>query len=173
MVTHDLLDRPAAVPGPPAAGHLELAAEAAVAGSVLLVNRAGALPLGPDVRSLAVIGPAELDAMYIMGGSPAVTLHLERVVTPLAGIRQRAGDRVRVEHAQGSWGDVPLPAVPPGLLSTPPGSGVPAGPGVLAEYVDGPPDTPGSASPGSSRGWKPRALPRGSDRNGGPPGRPS
>ena len=46
MVTHDLLDRPAAVPGPPAAGHLELAAEAAVAGSVLLVNRAGALPLG-------------------------------------------------------------------------------------------------------------------------------
>ena len=58
MVRHDLLDRPAAVPGPPAAGHLELAAEAAVAGSVLLVNRAGALPLGEDVSSLAVIGPA-------------------------------------------------------------------------------------------------------------------
>jgi beta-glucosidase len=143
MVTHDLLDRPAAVPGPPAAEHLELAAEAAVAGSVLLVNRAGALPLGEDVRSLAVIGPAELDAIYIMGGSPAVKLHPERVVTPLAGIRQRAGGRVRVEHAQGSWGDVPLPAVPSALLSTPPGSGAPAGPGVLAEYVDGPPDTPG------------------------------
>ena len=91
MVRHDLLDRPAVVPGPPAAGHLELAAEAAVAGSVLLVNRAGALPLGEDVRSLAVIGPAELDAIYIMGGSPAVKLHPERVVTPLAGIRQRAG----------------------------------------------------------------------------------
>jgi beta-glucosidase len=143
MVTHDLLDRTAAVPGPPPAEHLELAAEAAVAGTVLLVNRAGALPPAEDVRSLAVIGPAELDAMYIMGGSPAVTLHPERVVTPLAGIRRRAGDHVRVEHAQGSWGDVPLPAVPPALLSTPPGSGVPAGPGALAEYVDGPPDTPG------------------------------
>jgi beta-glucosidase len=143
MVRHDLLDRPAVAPGPPAAEHLELAAEAAAAGSVLLVNRAGALPLGDDVRSLAVIGPAELDALYIMGGSPAVKLHPERVVTPLDGIRQRAGDRVRVEHAQGSWGDVPLPAVPPGLLSTPPGSAVPAGPGVLAEYADGPAGTPG------------------------------
>jgi beta-glucosidase len=143
MVTHDLLDRPAAVPGPPTDGHLELAAEAAVAGSVLLVNRAGTLPLGDDVRSVAVIGPAELDAMYIMGGSPAVALHPERVVTPLAGIRQWTGDRVRVEHAQGSWGDVPLPAVPPALLSTPPGSGAPAGPGVLAEYTDGPAGTPG------------------------------
>ena len=144
MVRHDLLGRPAVTPGPPAAGHLELAAEAAVAGSVLLVNRAGALPLGDDVRSLAVIGPAGLDAMYIMGGSPAVTLHQERVVTPLAGIRQRAGGPVLVEHAQGSWGDVPLPAVPPALLSVPPDSGVPAGPGVLAEYVDGPPDKPGT-----------------------------
>jgi beta-glucosidase len=143
MVRHDLLDRPTVTPGPPTAEHLELAAEVAVAGSVLLVNRAGALPLGDDVRSLAVIGPAELDAMYIMGGSPAVALHPERVVTPLAGIRQRAGSRVRVEHAQGSWGDVPLAAVPPALLSVPSDSGAPAGPGVLAEYVDGPPDTPG------------------------------
>jgi beta-glucosidase len=143
MVRHDLLDRPAVTPGPPAAENLELAAEAAAAGSVLLVNRARALPLGEDVRSLAVIGPAELDALYIMGGSPAVKLHPERVVTPLAGIRQRAGSRVRVEHAQGSWGDVPLTAVPPAVLSVPPGSGAPAGPGVLAEYVDGPPDTPG------------------------------
>ena len=50
MVTHGLLDRPAAVPGPPAAESLELAAEAAVAGSVLLVNRAEALPLGEDVN---------------------------------------------------------------------------------------------------------------------------
>jgi beta-glucosidase len=143
MVTHGLLDRPAAVPGPPTAESLELAAEAAVAGTVLLVNRAGALPLGEDVRSLAVIGPAGLDAIYVMGGSPAVKLHPDRVVTPLAGIRQRAGSRVRVEHAQGSWGDVPLPAIPPALLSVPPVPGTPVGPGVLAEYVDGPTKTPG------------------------------
>jgi beta-glucosidase len=143
MVTQGLLDRPAAVPGPPPAGSLDLAAEAAVAGSVLLVNRAGALPLGEDVRSLAVIGPAGLDAIYVMGGSPAVKLHPHRVVTPLAGIGQRAEVHVRVEHAQGSWGDVPLPAIPSALLSTPPVPGRPAGPGVLAEYTGGRGQTPG------------------------------
>jgi beta-glucosidase len=143
MVTHGLLDRPAAAPGPPAAESLELAAETAVAGSVLLVNRTGALPLGEDVTSLAVIGPAGLDAIYVMGGSPAVKLHPDRVVTPLAGIRQRAGSAVQVEHAQGSWGDVPLAAIPPALLSTPVVPGTPVGPGVLAEYVDGPGQTPG------------------------------
>lgn len=143
MLAHGLPGRPGAVPGPPPAEHLELAAEAAVAGSVLLANRAAALPFGEDVRSLAVIGPAGLDAIYIMGGSPAVTLHPERVVTPLAGIRQRAGSGVRVEHAQGSWGDVPLAAIPAALLSTPPAPGAPASPGVLAEYGDGAVRTPG------------------------------
>jgi len=143
MVRHGLLGRPAAVPGPPAAESLELAAEAAAAGSVLLVNKAGALPLGEDVGSLAVIGPAGPDAIYVMGGSPAVKVHPHRVVTPLAGIRQRAGSVVRVEHAQGSWGDAPLAAIPPALLSTPPVPGTPAGPGALAEYVDGPAQTPG------------------------------
>ena len=143
MVTHDLVDRPAAVPGPPVAESLDLAAEAAVAGSVMLVNSAGALPLGEDVRSLAVIGPAGLDGIYVMGGSPAVKLHPHRVVTPLAGIRQRAGNTVRVEHAQGSWGDIPLPRIPPDLLAAPQAPGTPAGPGVLAEYVDGPAGTPG------------------------------
>jgi beta-glucosidase len=143
MVTHDLIGRPAVVPGPPAAEHLGLAAEAAVAGSVLLVNKAQALPLREEVSSLAVIGPAGLDAIYVMGGSPAVKLHPHRVVTPLAGIRQRAGSVVRVEHAQGSWGDVPLPEIPPALLSTPDVPGILAGPGVLAEYVDGSGPAPG------------------------------
>jgi beta-glucosidase len=78
-----------------------------------------------------------------MGGSPAVKLHPGRVVTPLAAIRQRAGSAVRVEHAQGSWGDVPLPGIPPALLSTPAVPGTLAGPGVLAEYVDGPAVRPG------------------------------
>ena len=141
LVTHGLLDRPAAVPRPPAAESLELAAEAAVAGSVLLVNKA--LPLGEVVGSLAVIGPAGLDAIYVMGGSPAVKLHPHRVVSPLARIRQRARSLVRVEHAQGTWGDVPLPAIPPALLSAPAVPGTPAGPGVLAEYADGPGQTPG------------------------------
>lgn len=143
MVTHGLLDRPPAVPGPPAAESLGLAAETATAGSVLLVNRAEALPLGEDVTSLAVIGPAGLDAIYVMGGSPTVKLHPDRVVTPLAAIRERAGSAARVGHAQGTWGDVPLPGIPPALLSAPQVPGSPAGPGVLAEYVDGPVEKPG------------------------------
>ena len=143
MVTQGLLDRPAAVPGPPATENLELAAEVAIAGSVLLVNRAEALPLGEDVASLAVIGPAGLDAVYVMGGSPTVKLHPHRVVTPLAAIRQRTGSAVRVEHAQGSWGDIPLPGIPPAFLSTPQVAGTAASPGVLAEYVDGSAATPG------------------------------
>jgi beta-glucosidase len=144
MVTHGLLGRAAAAGGPPPAESLELAAEVAVAGSVMLVNRAATLPFGKkDVETLAVIGPAGLDGIYVMGGSPTVKLHQDRVVTPLAGIRQRAGSRVRVEYSQGSWGDVPLAAIPPALLSTPPVPGRPAGPGVLAEYVDGPGQTPG------------------------------
>jgi beta-glucosidase len=143
MVTHGLLDRTAAVPGPPATESLDLAAEAAVAGSVLLVNRAEALPLREDVTSLAVIGPAGLDAIYVMGGSPTVKLHPDRVVTPLAAIRQRAGRAARVGHAQGSWGDIPLPGIPPALLSAARAPGSPAFPGVLAEYVDGPVERPG------------------------------
>ena len=161
IVAHDLLDRPATVPGPPPAENLELAAEAAAAGSVLLVNRAEALPLGEDVSSLAVIGPAGLDAIYVMGGSPAVKLHPDRVVAPLGGIRQRAGSRVRVEHAQGSWGDVPLPAVPPALLSTPPLPGRPAGPGVLAEYVDGSGQAPGKRVTRIEPGFDPTEPPAG------------
>ena len=90
--------------------HAELATRVAVAGTVVLRND-GALPLD-GVRSLAVIGPAGLDAAYVIGGSAGVRLEPERVVTPLAGIVARAGDAVRVEHAQGSAGDVPLPPAP-------------------------------------------------------------
>ena len=139
MVTHGLLGR-AVVPGPPAAESLELAAEAAVAGSVLLVNRAGALPLGEDVRSLAVIGPAGLDAIYVMGGSPTVKLHPDRVVTPLAGVQQRAGSRAGVQHAQGSWGDVPLPGIPPAVLSIPQ---LPAPPPAQVSWPNTPTPRPG------------------------------
>ena len=38
---------------------------------------------------------------------------------------------------------MPLPAIPPALLSAPAVPGTPAGPGVLAEFADGPGQTPG------------------------------
>ena len=143
MVTHGLLDRPAAVPGPPAAESLALAAEAAVAGSVLLVNRAEALPLGEDVTSLAVIGPAGLDAIYVMGGSPTVKLHPDRVVTPLAGDPATGGKRRSGRACSRVLGGCAASGIPPALLSTPQVPGTLAGPGVLAEYVDGPVERPG------------------------------
>ena len=139
MVTHGLLDQQAAVPGPPAAESLELAAEAAVAGSVLLVNRAGALPARGRRQIPRRHRPGGAGRHLRDGRIRAVKLHPHRVVTPLAGIRQRAGTGVPVEHAQGSWGDVPLPAIPPALLSLPRAEPAhPAGPGVLADYADGP-----------------------------------
>ncbi|WP_346618420.1 glycoside hydrolase family 3 C-terminal domain-containing protein [Blastococcus sp. HT6-4] len=116
---------------PSTAGHLDLARRAAVAGTVLLTNRDATLPLSADVRTLAVLGPAGEDALYTMGGAGAVDIDPARAISPLAGIRRRAGSAVRVVAAQGSWGDVQLPAVPAGAFTLPDGSG----PGVHVERV--------------------------------------
>ena len=91
-------------------------------------------PARASARSIAVIGPSGADATFISGGSsgvaPAGAGPAE--VTPLAGIRARAADAgVRVDAAQGSLGDAPLPALVPSAVLTP-ASGT--GPGLLGEY---------------------------------------
>jgi beta-glucosidase len=117
--------------------HRDLATRVAQAGTVLLKNDGGTLPLGGrgarTPRSVAVIGPSGEDATYISGGSSGVPPAPGATVTPLAGIRARAaGAGVRVDAAQGSLGDAPLPAlVPSDVLS--PASGT-AGPGLTGEY---------------------------------------
>jgi beta-glucosidase len=69
--------------------HRALARDAAVGAIVLLKNDAALLPLAPDLRTLAVIGPnADIPALE-GGGSAAVTTHA--VLTPLEAIRDRAG----------------------------------------------------------------------------------
>jgi beta-glucosidase len=131
-----LVDAPLPEPAPPStAEHRELARRTAVAGTVLLKNRS-ALPLGDDLRTVAVVGPAGDDAMFTMGGAAAVSVDMTRAITPLDGIRARAEPGVRVVTAQGSWGDVPLPLVPAAAFSLPDGSG----PGVRVERAsaDGP-----------------------------------
>jgi beta-glucosidase len=126
--------------GPPAAdastpAHVDLGTRVAADGTVLLRNERGTLPLaGPRApRSLAVIGPSGEDAIYVNGGSAGVPPAPGQAVTPLAGIRARAGSGVRVTAAQGSLGDQPLPAiVPSGVLR--PASGDGDGPGLSGEY---------------------------------------
>jgi beta-glucosidase len=126
-------------PLPPAVGpsevataeHRDVAERTAVAATVLLKNAGAALPLGPEVGSVAVIGPAGTDALFVTGGSAAVLLDADRLVTPADGIRAAAGVRT-VEIAQGSWGDVPLPIVPAEVFTLPDGSG----PGLEVEFSD-------------------------------------
>jgi len=80
------------------AEHRRLALEAARQSIVLLKNESALLPLGPDVRSLAVIGPNADDVEVLLGnynGTPS------EAVTPLAGIRARAGNAVTVTHVAG------------------------------------------------------------------------
>ncbi len=104
--------------------HQALAKRMSESGMVLLKNDDQALPLSTrHLRSLAVIGPSGADAMYITGGSAAVPITAGPTIAPLAGITARAGG-VKINAAQGSLGDVPLPTtVPTDALSPSTGGG--------------------------------------------------
>ena len=95
--------------------HQALATKVSAGGMVLLRNERHALPLGGrGLHSIAVIGRSGDDAIYVSGGSSAVTPAPGATITPLAGIRARAGSGVDVTAAQGSLGDVPLTTIVPG-----------------------------------------------------------
>jgi beta-glucosidase len=128
------------VTGPPAdvvstPAHKDLATRISESGMVLLKNNHGALPLSTSrLRSLAVIGPSGDDAMFINGGSAAVPITTGPAITPLAGITARATG-VRINAAQGSLGDVPLPTTVPSDVLTPASGG---GQGLTGEYWSNP-----------------------------------
>lgn len=73
-----------------APAHLEAATRAAEEGAILLKND-GMLPLGKNVRKIAVIGPMA-DAPYDQGGTWAPDLQKEHSVTPLAALRKLYGE---------------------------------------------------------------------------------
>ncbi len=81
------------------ADHRALAREAAADAIVLLRNERNALPLGADVRRIAVIGPNADRAVIQGGGSARISPH--HAVSPLDGIRARAGAGVEIVYEPG------------------------------------------------------------------------
>ncbi|MDP5226362.1 MULTISPECIES: glycoside hydrolase family 3 C-terminal domain-containing protein [Arthrobacter] len=107
-------DHPAAEPAPltpPATPpeHRALAAQAAAAGTVLLKNTDGVLPLSPKIRSIAVIGQPAGEAgaqhAYHGGGSSRVPMRGDNplVISPFQGLKERAArDGITVTYTDGA-----------------------------------------------------------------------
>lgn len=75
--------------------HLAKAKEVAAESVILLKNEHRLLPLGPEVRRVAVVGPMA-DAPYDQLGTWAMDGQREATVTPLAALRSQYGDRVEI-----------------------------------------------------------------------------
>jgi len=81
--------------------HRDAARTAAERSAVLLRNEGGLLPLDAGaLSSIAVIGPLA-DSRRDTLGPWVFDFDLDETVTVLEGIRAKAGERVRVEHARG------------------------------------------------------------------------
>ncbi len=79
--------------------HRELSLQAAREAIVLLKNEADFLPLGSDIKNIAVVGPTAELVQALQGnynGPPP------NPVFPLAGIEKRFGPQAKVVYAQGS-----------------------------------------------------------------------
>ena len=114
----------------------EIAREVAEKSIVLLKNEGGLLPLSREVKKIAVIGQNAVLKTQSGGVGAGVKALYE--ITPLEGIRKRAGDAVEVLYAPGyknfpgrRWG--PAPATPDPLVAA--AIDEPADPALLAEAV--------------------------------------
>ena len=89
--------------------HQRLTFEAASQGIVLLKNEGGLLPFdAARIHSLAVIGPAGIDMQYGAAGSPGVQPFYS--ISPLDGIKKRAGAGVAVSYVRGIESGDAIPA---------------------------------------------------------------
>jgi beta-glucosidase len=80
--------------------HLALARDVAARAVVLLENRAGALPLAPSVRRLAVVGPMADDLPVLLANYHGIPQHPVKL---LDGVRAAASARgVTVRYARGA-----------------------------------------------------------------------
>jgi beta-glucosidase len=96
--------------------HRKIIREAAGEAIVLLKNDGGILPL-KKVKSIAVIGPHTSNAS-IFGGGSSSGFRPHYVVSPLEGIKSRAGKNIQVDYAPGCLIHKSLPAPTPETLST-------------------------------------------------------
>lgn len=68
-------------------------------GMVLLQNKGGLLPVQSEVKRILVVGENAIKRMTIGGGSSS--LKVKKEVSPLEGIRLRAGKDIKVDFVQG------------------------------------------------------------------------
>jgi len=97
--------------------------------AIVLLKNEGVLPLR-GIRRLAVLG-ANARWAEIMGGGSSTVIPYD-TVSPLQGIRRRAGEQVTVEHAIGAFSHRFPPYLPFETLQTTDGQ-----PGWLLEVFDG------------------------------------
>ena len=78
--------------------HRALAVKAAEESIVLLKNENNLLPLKKDIKKIAVIGPNADDPQLLLANYHGFTTH---PVTPLQGIKDKAGEDVKFYYARG------------------------------------------------------------------------
>ena len=103
--------------------HVSFAGSAAAAGTVLLRDSGGALPLPGSLSSIAVIG-ADADGYPVTSGGGSGQVTASRVVTPLSAIRARAGSGAKVSYTMGSGPYDALPSIPSADLTPDQGEGI-------------------------------------------------
>ncbi|MBG0771817.1 MAG: glycoside hydrolase family 3 C-terminal domain-containing protein, partial [Anaerolineaceae bacterium] len=112
-----------------APAHRKVIRQAGQEAIVLLKNNA-ILPLDPaQVKSIAVIGENAYYPQILGGGSSSVAPHY--VISPLNGIRNRAGTQINVTYAPGCFIHQSLPSPTLDTLLTAEGA-----PGLLMEFFD-------------------------------------
>jgi beta-glucosidase len=111
--------------------HQVLARELAEESIVLLKNDNQILPLQSDrIRSIAVIGPNAAEARIGGGGSSYVEPPYR--VSPLQGLRQRAGEEIEIRYAKGCDNHTIPPTISAEFFTPPDGEGV----GLKSEYFN-------------------------------------
>lgn len=111
--------------------HRTLALEAAEQSMVLLKNENHTLPLSPEVKHVAVLGPTANDPDVLLGNYNGIP---SRLVTPLAGITKGLQGKAAISFALGS-------TYTPGWTALVPGAALTAASGrhgLRAEYFDNP-----------------------------------